>query len=421
MLKLKRSNYIIISLCILITLISFILSFVFNEDSLGSAYLDYKFHEELFFKFGDDFNKTILEYGNENKARNSPIFYIIISQLLNLGFEVKYLKYLNGIFVIGIMFFFLKSLELTYPNIRIDTKILFLCALILSPTIRSLTIHPYPLLWAINFFIISIYFYLKFLKVEKKKIKFINASLSIINLSIASYFTPNFAVFILFYFIKFLGEFRFGLKTLILSLFTFLISLPALTFLIWKDFYFFQNSGYDITSFEKLNIANKLIIISSIIFLFILPAIKFMKKDIKSFYSFSFEFLLIVFVFFICIYFFDFKNGAGGGIFFQISNLIFGNNYFLFLIFLITLFVFYLFKIFNLENIIIFSILILYNLQYTIYYKYFDPILFFIILFFVKFNKNIYDINYLGKRYYIFYLIFLIVNLCKNQLKIILI
>ena len=421
MLKLKISNYIIILFCILITLISFILSFIFNEDSLGSAYLDYKFHEELFFKFGDDFNKTILEYGNENKARNSPIFYIIVSQLLNLGFEVKYLKYLNVIFVIGIMFFFLKSLELTYPNIRIDTKILFLCALILSPTIRSLTIHPYPLLWAINFFIISIYFYLKFLNSEKKKIKLINAFLSIINLSIASYFTPNFAVFILFYFIKFLGEFRFGLKMLILSLFTILMSLPALAFLIWKDFYFFQNSGYDITSFEKLNIANKLIIISSIIFLFILPAIKFIKKDIKSYYSLSFEFLFIIFVFFLSIYFFDFKNGAGGGIFFQISNLIFGNNYFLFLIFLITLFIFYIFKIFNSENITIFLILILYNLQYTIYYKYFDPILFFIILFFVKFNKNIYDINNLGKRYYIFYLIFLIVNLCKNQLKIILI
>ncbi len=421
MLKLKRSNYIIISFCILITLISFILSFVFNEDSLGSAYLDYKFHEELFFKFGDDFNKTILEYGNENKARNSPIFYIIVSQLLNLGFEIKYLKYLNVIFVIGIMFFFLKSLEVNYQNIRIDTKILFLCALILSPTIRSLTIHPYPLLWAINFFIISIYFYLKFLKPKKKIIKFINAFLSIINLSIASYFTPNFAVFILFYFIKFFSEFRFSLRMLILSLFTFLMSLPALTFLIWKDFYFFQNSGYDITSFEKLNIANKLIIISSIIFLFILPAIKFIKKDVKSFYPLSFEFLLIVFVFFISIHFFDFKSGAGGGVFFQLSNLIFGNNYFLFLIFFITLFIFYLSKIYNFDNIIIFLILILYNLQYTIYYKYFDPILLFILLFFVKFNKNIYDINCLGKRYYIFYLIFLIVNLYKNQLKIILI
>ena len=83
------------------------------------------------------------------------------------------------------------------------------------------------------------------------------------------------------------------------------------------------------------------------------------------------------------------------------TNRIFGNNYFLFLIFLITLFIFYIFKIFNSENITIFLILILYNLQYTIYYKYFDPILFFIILFFVKFNKNIYDINNLGKRYYI--------------------
>lgn len=420
MLKLKRSNYILITVCVLITLVSFILSFVFIEDSLGSAYRDYKFHEEFFFKFADDFSRTFSEYGSANKARNSPIFFIIVSQLLNLGFDVEYLKYLNIIFVIGIMFFFLRSLELIYQNIRIDTKILFLCTLILSPTIRSLTIHPYPLLWAINFFIISIYFYLKFLKSKNNKMKFKNAFFSILNLSIASYFTPNFAVFILFYFIKFLSEFKITTKILFLCLFTFLFSLPALIFLVWKDFYLFQNSGYDVTYFEKLNPANKLVIISSIIFLFIIPAVKFVKISRKSFDLFNLEFLLIMAVFFLSIYFFDFKNGAGGGIFFQLSNLIFTNNYFLFSIFFITIFIFYLLKIYNFDNILIFFILIIYNLQYTIYYKYFDPILLFVILFFMKFNKNIFEINVLGKRYFIFYLMFLIVNLCKGHLKIIL-
>ena len=110
-----------------------------------------------------------------NEVRNSPVFYIVISQLVKIGFEIKYLKYLNIIFVFSIIFFFLKSLEINYKNIKFDTKIFLLCTIALSPTIRSLTINPYPLLWAITFFSISIYYFLKFQKVDIKEYKLKNA------------------------------------------------------------------------------------------------------------------------------------------------------------------------------------------------------------------------------------------------------
>ena len=102
----------------------------------------------------------------------------------------------------------------------------------------------------------------------------------IINLSIASYITPNFSVFFLFFWIKFFNEYRFSLKILAITLFSLLLSLPALFFLIWKNFYIFYNSvSMEISFMEKFNFSNKIVIISSIIFLFILPIIKKIKIE----------------------------------------------------------------------------------------------------------------------------------------------
>ena len=46
--KIHNSNLILIYLSIV--LISFIFGFIVNEDSLGGAYHDYKFHEKYFFR-----------------------------------------------------------------------------------------------------------------------------------------------------------------------------------------------------------------------------------------------------------------------------------------------------------------------------------------------------------------------------------
>ena len=417
--ELKSYNYKLITICVIFVFISFIASFILNEDSLGGAFKDSKALEKYFFDFSNNFKFTISEYGIKNEVRNSPVFYIVISQLVKFGLEIKYLKYLNIIFVFTIIFFFLKSLEINYKNIKFDTKIFLLCTIVLSPTIRSLTINPYPLLWAITFFSISIYYFLKFQKIDIEKYKLKNAFFCIINLSIASYITPNFSVFFLFFWIKFFNEYRFSLKILAITLFSLLLSLPALFFLIWKNFYIFYNSvSTEISFMEKFNFSNKIVIISSIIFLFILPIIKKIKIEDILIDLFQKRNFLFIFFFTVSIYFFDFKNDAGGGIFYHLSNLILDNDVFLFFIFLISIFIFDLIKIYNFNNLLIFATLILYNLQYTIYYKYFDPILLFVLLFLFKFDKNkIYEINTIGKRYFVFYVLFLLVNLFKTNLK----
>lgn len=417
-----KDNSKIFTIC-LSTLVfaSFVYSFIVGEDSLGAAEHDYLQNNVFLLNFSENFKLTIQEYGNYGEVRNSPLFNIILSQFLNLGLKIPHLKYLNLLIIIPILIYFIKSLKIKYKNISLDSQIFFGSIVLLSPTIRSLINYPYPFIWSICFFIISVFFYLNFQYDKKNKFK--NALLSILNLSLASYITPNFSVFIIFYIIKFFHEYKMSRNLIKICFFSIVLSLPALLFLVWKDFYIFKNEVFEVNYLEKFNISNKIIIICSFVILYFIPYIVKIQKINILYKTISLKNLIYLISFFvICVFFFDFKSGAGGGIFYQLSIIIFNNNYFLYFIFFISLFIFGLFNFYNYENCLIFFILIVYNMQYTIYYKYFDPLLLFIFLFIFKIKETKeYDINILSKKYFLFYVFFLILNIYKFDIKLLLI
>ena len=111
-------------------------------------------------------------------------------------------------------------------------------------------------------------------------------------------------------------------------------------------------------------------------------------------------------------------NYTGGGLFFQISNLIFENNYFFYLIAFFSLLVLFYLSSIDINNFLIFLILIISNIQNTIYHKYYDPLI--LILFFTlinsslnfKFFKNKKNIIYI----FIFYIIFILMRITKNYI-----
>ena len=117
------------------------------------------------------------------------------------------------------------------------------------------------------------------------------------------------------------------------------------------------------------------------------------------------------------IFYFNFSKGAGGGIFFHLSNILFDNYILIYVVFLISLIFYYILDLYNFNNILIFFLLILYNIQFSIYYKYFDPLIFVLILFLIKF-KNVREIQLekIYKRYIIFYIIFLSLNFTKGYI-----
>ena len=124
-------------------------------------------------------------------------------------------------------------------------------------------------------------------------------------------FYSNFSVFILFYGFKFFLEFK--LSKIFFNLFICNnFSITSYFFLIWKDFYLFKNEVYDIHFAQKFNLSNKIIIISSFIFLFFFPFFKKLnilivnnkKIYILKYYFINFNIYFISFLF-------DFKSGAG--------------------------------------------------------------------------------------------------------------
>jgi hypothetical protein len=196
-----------------------------------------------------------------------------------------------------------------------------------------------------------------------------------------------------------------------------ILSIPALYFLITKDFYLFASEVYEIKNSVKFNISNKIIIISSMMFLFFIPfiSIKELKKNLINFNTniyFIFYFIFIV----LNIYFFNFLPNAGGGIFYHSSQLIFGNSIILFVVFIVTILLFYIFDLVNINNLIISTILVIYNLQFTIYYKYYDPLILFIFLFLFKFNHK-FKLEFISKKFLLFYFLFLLLNLGKINIS----
>jgi len=408
-----------------ITFISLLVALYLEEDILGGGKEDYEYHIKYFLEFSDNFYKAFIEFGSNQESssvRNSPIFYMIFSIFLKIGISLESLKLINLLIMVPFFIFFFKCLEIKYSQIDLETKLILFSILFLSPTIRTLLIWPYPLLWALCFFLISIYFFLSFEKTKNFNEKINFACFNLIFLAISAYFTPNFSVFFIFFTYRFFLFYRFKKEIFIIILSNIILALPAIYFIISKDYYLFNSTVGDVENYIKYNLSNKIIIISSMCFLFFLPYIKFKELIYKMSQNFKLDNIFFILSFFICInlYFYNFDlgpNNSGGGLFYHLSQLIFNNSLILFLIFIFCLYLFKHVELYNLNNILIFFILVFYNLQFTIYYKYFDPLIFFIFLFMIKFKKNEnFNIKKISKKYYLLYLIFLSLNFSKQFL-----
>ena len=409
----KSKNIFILGVLLFL---SIVFSYITLEDTIGGAKNDFIFHKKFIILFAEDFKNTFNEYGKgELLARNSPVFYIFLSLIYKSGIDLDNIKYLNIISILLLVYAFYSCLKIQFRDININLLILFSFVILLSPTVRSLVVWPYPTLWALIFFLFSIKFYLKFIKVKKFKIN--EAFKNILFLALASYITPNFSVFVIFFFYKFFLQFKNSKYLFYIIALNCFLAIPAFLYYYINGFYFFNAPVISIDLSDQLNISNKIVIISSLVFFYFVPYInkKMLKKTIDIFKDLKKQITPIIF-FIISIYFFSYPTGNfGGGIFYHFSQHFLENNVFLFAIFLLTIFLFKEAKLINLNNFLLFLCLILYNLQASIYHKYFDPLLLFIFLFLMTNNKitnqkKFFDI---AKKYYLFYLFFLGISFYK--------
>ena len=403
--KIKKKNYYSYNYLIIFFLfyLTVIFGYYLNEDNLGGAMHDAVHHFKISEKFNENFYYTLSNFGNHAEGlgtRNSPIFWIFLSFLIKF-FSYETLRLINTfvIFIIAIIFY--KCLLLKFKKID-PTSLIFLSSFIfLSPSLRSLGIWPYSLLWGLLFFIISIYFYLKFID----NLNLNKSGLILINIITAAYIYPSFAVFYLFYFFELTKKLKNKGYLLILLFLSFILSIPCLLYLSTNDFLssFEKAQGVGVSLGESFNISNKILIISTILVYLLMPIInlKELYLKVKKLNLIPIFFLLLFCL--INFYYFNFPYSTwGGGFFHKISNFLFENNFLFFISAFLSILIIFLLIEKNFKNYFLLTILILFNPQFTIYIKYFDPLIFilFLTLFDFDLKKHFIDKSYALYQFY---------------------
>lgn len=411
-LKNINNNNVLFSLFLYLSLI---IGFIIDENLNHGSYYDWaKANILIIEEFSSNFVETFLNY-EKLGMRHSPIYLIFLSSFLNLGLDFDQIRFLHMHLSIPLIIIFYKCLKLKFDKINSNTLQLLSLIIFLSPTFRSLSIWPDSRLPGLLFFILSIYFFLKFEKENNLKYAWFNC----ISLIISSYISPNFSLFFLYFFFSFIKKIEIK-KIIPLLFFNFLASIPAIYYIFILKINFLisgKTPGLNETFALSFNFADKILIISTIILFHLIPIIVTNSFYKKIFDYFKKNIFTILILFTILIYFFNYQASyTGGGVFFQISLLFFENNYLFYIVSFFSLcFIFYLSSL-SLNNFLLMAILIMTNIQNTIYHKYYEPLV--IILFFTLL-ENVSSEDFLKKKtnlilIYFFSLIYILLRLYKS-------
>jgi hypothetical protein len=360
--------------------LTLIIGFFYGENLNYGSYNDWvSGNHQVIKDFANNFTYTLLNFDSYGH-RHSPVYLFFLSLFIDLGLDFQQVRLVHLHLCISLIVIFYKCLRLVFSNINNNYLVLLSLIIFLSPTFRSLAIWPDSRIPGLIFFVLTIYFFLKFRKTNNPKYTWYTCT----SLVVSSYISPNFSIFFPYFFFFFFKKIKFKELSFLL-IFNFLASLPILYYIFILDVNFLTagktpnlNNGTIDFSF---NLSNKIMIISSIIFFHLSP-ILIMNNFFKQFKNFLLKKLIILIPLLVClVYFFDYQlSYTGGGVFFILSNLLFNNNYLFYIgsIFFIS-FVLYIASL-NLNNFFLLALLIISNIQNTIYHKYYEPMI--LIMFF---------------------------------------
>jgi len=370
-------------LIFLILYVSLLLGFLLDENLNFGSYYDWiHVYVPPIQDFANNFYETLIGFEKYGQ-RHSPFYIIFLSLLLRLGLDLDTVRFLHMNGCIVFIFLFYHCLKLRFKDIDKFTLQLLSMFIFLSPTFRSLSIWPDSRLPGLIIFVLSIYFFLKFMKNNGHK-KVFFAFYSALSLILSSYISPNFSLFAIFFYLFFFKYLSYR-SFILLFLLSAILSIPMVYYIFILDVNFMtagRTPGIEQTSIAfSFNISNKILIISSILFFHLIPAIYFLT-DSKQFLLFSKKKMINFIIFFaVLIYFFNYQiSFTGGGFFYQLSIYMFNNNIFFYCIAFYTLFYIYYISSLSRTNSILLGILIISNIQNTIYHKYYEPLILIIVL-----------------------------------------
>jgi hypothetical protein len=410
--KYNLKNYL---LCFFLY-ITIIIGFIFDENLNFGSYYDWiNVYKTPINDFSLNFKDTLLSYDKYGQ-RHSPIYLIFLSIFLDLGLSFDTIRIIHLHLCLSLILIFYLCLKLVFVNVKLQSLQLLSFIIFLSPTFRSLSIWPDSRLPGLIFFILAIYFFLKFLREGNIKYAWFNS----ISLIISSYISPNFCLFVIYFYFFYMSKLQIK-KIIPLIAFNMASAIPALYYIFILKINFLisgRTSGLNGESVAfSFNFSDKIMIISSIILFHLLP-ILWSINIYRDFLIFIKKNIYKVFIIFIpLVYFFNYQLVfTGGGVFFQGSQALLSNNYIFYLICLLSIMLILYFSKLSINNFILIFLIIISNIQNTIYHKYYEPMI--LIIFFTLFNKINLRLFFEKKNnliyLYIFSLSFIFLRFVKN-------
>jgi len=384
--------------------LTLLISVILGENSSGGAKIDYLLTKKYIDNFQLDLNLGIELFKSDNQG-HLPFFYIFIANMNNLFGE----RFVGSIYLIissCIPLVFYNVLKKKFSKKNHETLFFLSLIIFLSPYFRSSTVWITTDNLALFFFLFSINSFLNSYNYQHNFFK--NVLLCFFFLVVASYIRQSYALFFIFYFISIQSNLKL-LENFYVLIFNFLLSIPAL---IWVFFIFkFESiqTGYYWTSDYLINI----LIFTSLFFFYFFPLIfnKHTFSDLnKKFAQKKILLLFLTLLAFLILVFYDIPElSHGGGVFYKISKVT--NLNFIILFSLIgSIFLFGLNDLVG-KNYLIYLILIFSYPFIYLYQKYYDPLIFILILSLIesKFIKDLIENSKINIYFiYIYFIFFLI-------------
>jgi hypothetical protein len=258
----------------LILYFTLILGFIFDESLNPGAYKDWAGAYSIpIVEFSKNFHDSFLNYEKYGN-RHSPFYIMALSLLFKAGFNLDFIRLINLHICIFLVIVFYNCLRIRFEAIDKSTLQLLSLVIFLSPTFRSLAIWPDSRIVGLLFFVITIYYYLKFIKTNLNRHAFYSA----IALIFSSYLSPNFSLFSIFFYYTFYKSLKSQYFVYLILLST-TLSIPMIYYLFILDVNFIvagKTPGLENNIDLNFNISDKFLIISTIFFFHLFPIIFFL-------------------------------------------------------------------------------------------------------------------------------------------------
>ncbi len=370
-----------------LSFISLLVGFFFNEDGTGLA-LSGDFRDTLPYVF--ELKKNIF-IDPTPWTLHFPLHYVLFANvdliLNNIYFTRFFFCFLS--ILVPILFYF--CLKLRFKDSNRNILLILSSVIFFTPGFRYSAIWANDHIFGCIFFLLSIFFFLKWFN-DSSNIKknFFYIFFNILSLTICCYSRQYYVVFFflfLYIYFQYLNLNQF----IIVIFFCFLLSLPGL-FIIYKFPGLFTKLSF------THNLLNNLFGNFSALFVYVFPFffINLLKKNNENIKikKIILLFFLSLFLFFIFLKKLDYQETLSLGAFFVISKYMFG-NYFLFYFTVI----FGFFLTMNLiqkriDFFLVFIIIFTFS-GYVVIQKYFEPLFYFVFFLLMQNNfKNFFLKNF---------------------------